>query len=86
MDRGGMVFDIERDQRPVLTRNKEVMDRPDKKHVVSIGYFCGNLVSKDIISFFNIRSKCIRILALIQMLPYPSLKIGVLFPFNVQDR
>ena len=33
---GGMVFDIERDQRPVLTRNKEVMDRPGKQSRIHI--------------------------------------------------
>ena len=82
MDRGGFLFYIEGEQGPASIWNDEVMDCPDKKHVVSIGYLCGHMVSEDVISFPNILFECIRILALIQVLPQPSLKIDVFFPLN----
>ena len=81
-DRGGILFYIEGEYGPVSIWKDEVMNCPDKKHFVSIGYLCGHMVSEDVISFPDIRFECIKILALIQVLPQTSLKIGVFFPLN----
>ena len=77
-----MPFHVKGEQGPASIWNDKVINCPDKKHVVSIGYLCGRLVLGDIKSHPNILVECIRILELIQVLSQTSLKISVLFSLN----